>query len=207
MGARQENLINLLKVTSDKVDCEVISKPTLEDYKRSIYYNELLSIYKALNGGQPEIPFNIGKYDCIINGTIVELDEENHFNRYRAITLQATIYKKKNVLNNESYLGYCKLFETKCQARGGYWQNDSSDRQFNNSDIAGSFQSKGSSRWKQRAFYDLLKDHIPFILDIPVKRISIYDTIEVNKIPYTINNILNKGDKAFAPAIFKTIFS
>src|ERR1700733_15114844 len=112
MKQRETNIINLLKQCSDKVDCEIIIKPQLTDYKNSQFYKELNSIYKKLDGTQNEIPFNIGNYDCIVNRTIVELDEENHFNRYRATTLQAGIYKNSTTLKKDNYLSYCNLYET-----------------------------------------------------------------------------------------------
>lgn len=207
MGKRQDNLIALLKTHTNKVDCEFIPKPQFQHYKDSKYYQELIRIYRSLGGKQNEIPFNIGKYDCIVNGMIVELDEENHFNRYRAITLKAGIYQNGKTLNLERYLDYCKTYEDKCNTHGGYWSNNSTEKLFGKSNNNGNLNGEGSSRWKQRAFYDLLKDHIPLILDIPVKRISIYDTIILGSTRYKINDILKGSDKRFAESIYKTIFS
>jgi len=205
MGKRQEILINLLKTQSSKVNCAVISKPTVIDFKKSKCYNELLKIYRSLGGGQPEIPFNIGAYDCTIDGTIVELDEENHFNRYRLLTLQSDNYSSNSILVKDNYLSFCKAYESKCQARGGYWSSPSSEKQFGKSDEPGQFIKGGSSRWKQRAFYDLLKDHIPQLLGVPVKRISIYDSIDINESKISIDNVLKKGEKQYAPFIYKRI--
>lgn len=204
---RETNLIELLKLQSKKADCSAVPKPQLIDYKSQQFYSELLSIYHKLNGTQKDIPFNIGNYDCVIDNTIVELDEENHFNRYRYITLEATIYKKNGVLNKERYSSYCKLYEDKCRKNGGFWCNDSSDRLFGQSDLPGIIGKHGSSRWKQRAFYDMLKDHIPLILNVPVKRISIYDEIIFDNKKLTIDNILKSGDKKFASVVYNKIFN
>jgi hypothetical protein len=207
MKVREINLIKLLKLTTDKVNCEVILKPQLADYKDSCFYNQLYSIYTKFGGIQNEVPFNIGSYDCIVNGTIVELDEENHFNRYRAITLEADIYNDDSTLKKGKYLNYCKVYESKCGKGGGFWSNDSSDRWFGKSNSPGNLVNPGSSRWKQRAFYDLLKDHIPYILGIPVKRISIYETIAVGRTQHSVNDILMGLHTQYAQPIYKKLFS
>jgi hypothetical protein len=46
----------------------------------------------------------------------------------------------------------------------------------------------GSSRWKQRAYNDLLRDISSRILDVPVLRISIFDTFDGHK----VNDLLLK---------------
>jgi hypothetical protein len=199
MGKRQDNLCKLLQSTSQ------IEKPTFNDYKNSIYYKNLLEIYKKLNGKQEEIAFHISKYDCAYNGIIVELDEENHFNRYRVITLENPIYNQNTTMRKDDYLNFSSLFENECCTHGKYWNTSSSDRLFGSSDPNGLFLKKGSSRWRQRAFYDLLKDHIPFILKIPVIRLSIYECLNYNGHLITINEILTSGDIKYKNIILNRI--
>jgi hypothetical protein len=204
MGKRQDNLNGLLKQYCNSAI--KTWKPTLNEYKSSNYYPELKEIYYCLGGQKTDIPTNIGKYDAFIDNTLVELDEENHFNRYRSITLDSTIYKFSSTLNLEQYKTYCNTYEENCQMRGGYWSNTSSDKLFGNSSQPGRLDTKGSSRWKQRAFYDLLKDHIPVLLAIPVKRISIYDEIPYKGKVLTVDNILSKPKPEYSDILYKHIF-
>ncbi|MFZ4414996.1 MAG: DUF7255 family protein [Bacteroidales bacterium] len=189
MGERQNNIIKYL---CEDYNFSKIKIPSKDDYKASKYYNEIFSIYKELGGILDEIPFGIKSKDLdyVINGKILELDEENHFNKYRAITLKASIYDKGKTLNKKKYLKYCECYQDNCRTDGGYWRKDPSDDQFGKSNNNGNLQGNGSSRWKQRAFYDMLKDFIPYINKTPIKRISIYDKIEVEGEMIEINKIL-----------------
>lgn len=192
MGKREHNI---LKYINPDYDFKKPAIPKLRDYKNSKWYDEIFAIYKELGGIQNEIPIGIksNHLDFAINGKILELDEENHFNRYRTITLQAGIYKDSSTLSNTSYLEYCKKFENKCQARGGYWASASTEEQFGKANIPGNLNGNGSSRWKQRAFYDMLKDFIPYITnsEIPIKRISIYDKLSIDGDQIEVNKILS----------------
>lgn len=178
-----------------------LNLPSLVNYKVSDYYAEIFSIYKELGGIQNEIPFFISKLDYFNKGKIVELDEENHFNRYRKITLRASIYESGKTLDKNSYIQYCRLFESNCQTHGGYWENSSTKKKFGPSDEPGILNKLGSSRWKQRAFYDMLKDFIPYFTNISIKRISIYDKIDYNGNNLSIGNILQSGDLKYKEVI------
>ena len=46
-------------------------------------YFEIERIYKELGGTQEEPPLKFGAWDISTPKFIMELDEENHFNRYR----------------------------------------------------------------------------------------------------------------------------
>jgi hypothetical protein len=195
MGKRQDNV---LKYLSCDFDFSPVKLPTLKEYKASPYYQEIFEIYKELGGMLDEIPFGglSERYiDFFINGRILELDEENHFNRYRLVTLAASIYANNQSFDTDKYIKYCEKFNNKCRQNGKFWRSNSSEQQFGVSAPEGIFDGNGSSRYKQRAFYDMLKDFIPHISDIALKRISIYDpiTIEGQKDKeITIQKVLKK---------------
>ncbi len=191
MGKRQENILQYI---NPAYDFTLISIPKLNDYKSSPFYKEIFSIYRGLGGIQDDIPVGIKPkdLDIVINGKILELDEENHFNRYRKLTLQAGIYKINKSFDTQNYINYCGEFENNCQMRGGYWTSPSSEKQFGTSNIPGDFSGNGSARLKQRAFYDMLKDFIPHICGTAIKRISIYDVLQTGKQQITIHRILNE---------------
>ncbi|MEO9020598.1 MAG: hypothetical protein ABI237_04135 [Ginsengibacter sp.] len=109
--------------------------------------------------------------------------------------------KPKKTLNKDSYIEYCRLHESNCQKHGGYWGNSSTKKQFGSSDDLGILGELGSSRWKQRAFYDMLKDFIPYFADVSIKRISIYDKIDYKGNKLTVGSILQSGDLKYREII------
>lgn len=56
-------------------------------------YFEMERIYKELGGTLEEPPLKFGAWDISTPKFIMELDEENHFNRYRLQTLNSNIYQ------------------------------------------------------------------------------------------------------------------
>lgn len=61
---------------------------------------------------------------------VIELDEENHFNRYRLSTLFAASYTADTFPGLDLYRNWCSKWESHCQTHGGYWTNDSAEREF-----------------------------------------------------------------------------
>lgn len=62
-----------------------------------------------------------------------------------------------------------------------------------------------SPRWRQRAFYDYIRDVFALIYRIPVIRVSIYDKIVVNGQTKTVGNILQDGNSSDLNEIVKFI--
>jgi hypothetical protein len=61
---------------------------------------------------------------------------------------------------------------------------------FLKSNADGDLSDNGSSRWRQRAYYDFIKDVTSSIKRIPILRISIYDKFRGR----TIGDILSSND-------------
>ena len=155
-----------------------LPKITLDTLKREFIYRDVIKIYQALGGVLTEPPIQFGRWDIVVNGFIVEFDEEQHFNRYRAKTLESLIYGMHSGFNVNCYIKYCQENEDLCLKKaswGKYWTSQSTERQFGPSDKYGLLGDLGSARWKQRAFFDYLRDIYSIIYKIPVLRISIYD--------------------------------
>lgn len=132
------------------------------------------------------------------DGLVVELDEEQHFNRYRAATLPHLA--PLSLPWAAPYLDYCASREHRCGANRGWWSNPSAERIFGESARPGVFDGNGSARWKQRAFNDACKDLHP---SVRLSRVSIYD--EVNG--RSLGAILRASDLALAPAVRDHVMS
>lgn len=109
---------------------------------------------------------------------VVELDEEQHFNRYRLATLQSAALTDAGLPWGEEYATYCVDHEHRLLpgwGRGKRWTSTSSERFFGPAQPPGDFTGVGSPRWRQRAFYDACKDLDPAVR---LARISIYDSLD-----------------------------
>ena len=163
-------------------------------------YSEVKSMYKELGGTQEDPPLTFGPWDISTPEFIIELDEENHFNRYRLQTLNSNIYQSIKGFPLEAYKQFCKQYESRCRKFGGYWKSDSSENLFMKSNDNGCLNGAGSSRWKQRAFYDFLRDITGVISGIPVIRLSIYQTFKCKK----VQDIIESKDKAMILDLVRT---
>jgi hypothetical protein len=156
-------------------------------------YKEVFDVYYALGGTLPKVPINYGPWDFSCNDFIIEIDEERHFNRYRLLTLKSKLYENYPFFSIHNYRIYCSMYENACLICANWgknWKNNSTEKMFVPSDNPGHLEENGSSRWKQRAFYDFLKDVTAKIRNIPVFRLSIYDTYE----GYSFNELLDQNN-------------
>ena len=194
MGKMEDNLLSKLTNGGYNVSSGTIPYPTLEDIKSSIYYDEVKNVYLKLGGILPEIPVNLRKWDIELEGAALELDEFLHFNRYRKLTLDSHIYNNLPKFPLGLYRTYCSFNESKCIDAGSYggkWTNDSCEKQFGKGSPPKLFTGNGSPRWKQRAFYDYVKDLTPLLYGGPLVRISIYDNVIVNVEERKVKEILD----------------
>ncbi|MFK0402551.1 hypothetical protein ACIQTT_09500 [Microbacterium sp. NPDC090225] len=136
----------------------------------------VMDIYYRLGGTLLEPPLRPGTWDLSFDGILIELDEGFHFNRYRATTLDSGW--ARDLPWRSAYLDYCTQHERHSGTGGRRWSSPSATRMFGGTDPDGVFGDHGSSRWKQRALYDSVKDASAGAGDVRLSRVSIYDTID-----------------------------
>lgn len=140
----------------------------------------LLVIFRDL-GGVPahEAALAPSGWDMQADQILIEFDEDLHFNRYRTISL-ATPWAS-DLPWSISYGAYSTGMEGMCLkagSHGGKWASPSSDRMFGSSGEEGVLDPLGSSRWKQRAIYDAIKDaYALYSPEVSLARVSIHDQI------------------------------
>jgi hypothetical protein len=141
-------------------------RPGIPDLPEPIA-GQAIEVYRALAVGpaaDPERPlpmFRPDSWDLRVEEVLVELGEERHFNRYRSKTLAVSAYEQLTTFPTVVYRALCKAHESDCLASagyGGYWTNSSCTAMFGDAGPTGELAGKGAPRWKQRAFYDHLKD-------------------------------------------------
>lgn len=193
MGQRQDNLSWLL--ANARYPVEPTERPCLrrQDIEATNLGSEVQSVYKQLDGKRDEFPDNVGGWDLRVGAVAIELDEQQHFNMYRLKTLESSVYSKLLRFPRSAYRSYCEQREGECLAaasRGGFWSSPSSIKQFGPASSEGDLTPPGSPRWKQRAFYDFLKDLSPIICATPLARISIWDDVPANGVNVLVNQAL-----------------
>ena len=208
MGRRERHLKEI--VSTKYTIIEPSEKPgqmLLDALKQSFVNNEIIEMYKnectnqaadkGLGGILIDYPRNPGKWDISVQeGFRIEVDEEQHFNRYRAITLNSHVYEREKIFSPEQvdlYKEFCNtdMYEQSCRCDGKFWSSASANNQFGMASLPRVFDGNGSSRWKQRAFYDFLKDVASLVEGKPLIRISIYETVCVNSEDRCVGDLLD----------------
>jgi hypothetical protein len=189
MGKREAKLLELLGSQARTADSRSprASTALLPGSAKA----ELHDLFAQLGGIQLKPEFTAGPWDLVYRGAIqLELDEEQHFNRYRRTSLNEPWAGQLPWA--ERYLSYSAVFEPDCLRKGGhggYWTSPATERMFGPADLPRTFDGKGSPRWKQRAFYDAIRDacalHVPVV---SIARISIYDVVG----EYVLRDVLDE---------------
>ncbi|MCK4664063.1 MAG: hypothetical protein KAT68_14440 [Bacteroidales bacterium] len=180
MRVKQEKFKNIL-LKEAKLKSKPKPKPSKKDFLKSEYADELFRTYKKLGGIMDEFPSRFRGWDVELKNVVIELDDERHFNRYRIITLGSEIYKKLDFFPMEKYLKLCKEYESICLRAATWsekWTSYPSVDQYGEAGPEGELEGNGAPRWKQRAFYDLIRDTTQLMTDYKVIRIPIWDKIE-----------------------------
>jgi len=178
-GRRASVLADLLKGGGLVVDVTPPSAPRIDDLQPWMA-EDLFDLYRTLGGKLDRPALRPGAWDLSLDGVLIELDEELHFNRHRETTLRRPWAAA--LPWTAPYLDMCRAREVEClrAARWGQrWTSQSSVRMFGGGGQPGDISSDaGAPRWKQRALYDAVKDAIAAQdEDTKVARLSVYDEV------------------------------
>lgn len=153
-------------------------RPSLDSLSPELL-SELDGLYRRLGGIKDQPAFRPGAWDLsFADGLVVELDEELHFNRYRALTLDAPWCA--GLPWTEAYRKFCREHEDACLQAGRWgkrWTNPSTSRMFEGGEPGN--LDLGAPRWKQRALYDAIKDLVTTTdRGLRLARLSVFDSFE-----------------------------
>jgi hypothetical protein len=202
MGKRANALLTILRDAGAEITEAALRRPSYRDIEEAGLAPEVLRVYRDL-GGVGAVPrVRPGSWDIEADGVGVELDEERHFNRYRLKTLESSLYDQFD-FPGDLYRSLCAEYEGACLAAaswGGNWTNPSAAVEFGSGSDPGEFAGGGAPRWKQRAFYDFIKDTAPVAAGVPVSRLSIWETVGVGKDTYPVGTGLERLADGALPA-------
>jgi hypothetical protein len=138
---------------------------------------EVLRLFELLGGVGASPALRTGPWDiACADGVLVELDEQLHFNRYRAVTLGSEW--SPMLPWYVTYVEQTVAHEGDCLKTGSYgrkWSNTSCERLFGSAAEPGILAGAGSPRWKQRALYDAMKD--ASVGQVRLARLSVFDDV------------------------------
>lgn len=177
---RQARLASLLADVGRREGAVRPPAPRL-DAMPPVAAERVLDLYRALGGSAEKfVVFRPGVWDiALTDGLIVELDEEQHFNRYRRTTLEP--HWAERLPWASDYRRFCDEQEAAAlrkAKRGGYWTSPSTERMFGPAAPPGEFAGAGSPRWKQRALYDAMRDALAAAGEVRLARVAVWDDIE-----------------------------
>lgn len=135
-------------------------------------HNQLCELYVELGGATGPMPTpRPGGWDIVLSdGRVVELDEEQHFNSYRELTFRHDWASRLPWCKD--YRDYSQRYGFVCKrvaSGGAFWSSPMAERMFGRAD---------SSRWKQRALYDAVKDMAALHGVVCLARLSVWDDVD-----------------------------
>lgn len=208
MGEKQTALTRVLArvgTTSPRS----LEYPRQHDLERFEAAQEVERVYRALGGIERDVRIGFRGWDIEFEGIAVELDEQLHFNRYRAVTLASPLYSELPAFPKAEYARFCVEREGDCLRAGSYggkWTNPSCEKQFGAAGTKGTLDGTGAPRWKQRAFYDFVKDLSPLLVGTLVVRIAIWDRVP-GAGPRTVGEVLDGDGMAYAECLAELVRS
>lgn len=204
---REENLHKIL-LTKYIPATELNHSFSTWELKGSFHEKVFLETYESLGGREafPEIKIHVpfmefGRF-CVL------LDEQIHFNRYRAKTLRSSFYENLTSFPLMKYRSYSRKYEVECLKSGTSnpaWTNKEAERQFGPSQHNGDLGLSGSSGWKLIAFKDFAIDLIARQRKIRLLRVSVWDDILINKKLVKFNELLMSPGNAESELILKYV--
>ena len=149
-GARAQRLVDLL-ASEGMRPAALPAPPRIQTLPPEL--REAIGNFYVALGGEASAPrARPGSWDLAFeHGLVVELDEELHFNRYRALSL--TEEWAASLPWRSAYLQFGQERESECLAAGKWgkrWTNTSCEAMFGPVDPPGIFGTGGPTRWKQR---------------------------------------------------------
>ncbi len=206
MPGEMQSAFEQLLSYKGKVSHKTLKFPKAGNVAGSDLKPEIERVYQSLGGILPSIPLNLRHWDIEFDGVAVELDEYLHFNRYRSVTLKSVGLARLPRFPLDAYQRYCLEHEDMCLKNGSYggkWSNGSCEDQFGKGSRPGDLTGNGSPRWKQRAFYDFVKDLSPLLIGVRVVRVALWDEIVDARRTETVGDILDTLIRRSAPTEFR----
>jgi hypothetical protein len=176
MGVRQDRLKLVLADLGYQPDDNPPPPPTITNLPSSLR-PLVLDLYRRIGGVLDSPNLRTGKWDIAVQGFLVELDEHQHFHRYRATTLE-TDWAHRLPWRSD-YLEQCAQYENvyASESRIGFWTNPSAAKMFGLAGPLGDIVGPGAPRGRQRACYDAMKDILAAHRVIRLARVSVYDEV------------------------------
>lgn len=192
MNILQDYLIKILQSDQFLVNNTAI-KSGSETIIKSGFGKDIENCYKSLGGLKSNYPLFHFKYEIVITKSIILLYDQLHFNRYRNITLQSSLYSKIPGYPKSNLQRYCRMHEKECLKSGmrsGLWTSGEAEDHFGQASASGDFFGNGAPGWKLQAFKDYLRDFSAFASGYKIIPVAVHDHLMVEGKLIKISSIL-----------------
>ena len=162
---------------------------TVDDIEGAGLLPQLKEVARLL-GVKDTIPPEASPVGTEVNSIAIALDEEAHFNQYRLLTLNSSLYAEPLVCQLKRYKTYCQREMGKVSRQGRGIQKDPPQCEF-----------KGSYRQVQLALNDFMQDMLPLVHYVPLLRLSVFDPVSTPAGFRTLSSLMEKDDPKEYPLI------
>lgn len=205
MGAQQRVLEAVLLGMGWRT--RAVPRPSPESLGTIGLSAEVDTIYRRLGGVAAAARVVPGGWDIATDPFVIELDEQRHFNRFRRTTLDSAVYGSNPIFDTDDYRRFCDDHEAECLRSakyGGYWATPVSEREFGGSGPPGVIDGVGPSRWRQRAFYDFVKDAWALASRLPMLRIAVWEIAD-EETHLTVGTLLTRLARKPEPQLTRSV--
>lgn len=188
-----QHLTEILKETEWFLDVD-FQQEVHPEYLKGKGEELLKEVYESL-GGKSTAPYLPKiKFPFKINRFVFLYDEEEHFNRYRGLTLKTSLYEVFSFPWLDSYKRLCRTYEKDCVKVGlqdRVWNGPPlASKLFGTSEEPGDLSGNGSSGWKLNAYNDCQYDLLSRLHGYKLIRIPAYETLMIERKLFKINDLL-----------------
>ncbi len=159
----------------------------------------LSEVFESLGGDGPAIALKQLRFDIKINRHLLIYDDAEHFNRYRALTLRASLYETFTYPWHILYQRLCRQLEKSCLQVGMqeriWFGPPIASRCFGQSQEAGDLSGSGSAGWKLNAYNDAQYDLLSRLHGFKLIRIPTHETLMMGGSLKKIDQLLLNPDQ------------
>jgi len=162
-------------------------------------------LYGQIGGKKSPIYLPKVKFDFKIGNHLFIYDNENHFNRYRLISLKSDLYSIFNFSWRDAYLRLSRTYEKDCLKSGmqeRIWDGPPlAQKHFGESEEPGDLSGNGAAGWKLNAYNDAQIDLYSRLLGYKLVRIPKYENLMIGGSLKMIDQLLLSPKESNAPGI------
>lgn len=172
------------------------------EHKALICMDYVQEAYESLGGQAPHSEIRLQPWGLQVDDRFVELDDAMHFNRYRRVTLRASLYQDWADFPLNNYRRFVQQHEQDCLKAASHasaWTSREAEMHFGPASDSGDLYGHGAPAWKLLAMQDLLKDAWAHRNGLKLVRLPVYENLLVAGKMCSVRQILMSRQTGMEP--------